>query len=156
MELDIQHLSMALRQAFVKELLGERHQEYEGRCDIDYTSEAKKFLEPDFYTSGLGNTMPLALATALQLPIAIFSTDTTRSTMYVSPVNVTSTATSFVVTIQAMKDIMLQHYHSIITLLFQIHPLLQFHVDVAQTKKLQKSLLHHVYRIHFMHQDANA
>ena len=81
----------------MKELLGERRQEYEGHCDIDYTSEAKKFLEPDFYTSGLGNTMPLALATALQLPIAIFSTDTTRSTMYVSPVNVTSTATSFVV-----------------------------------------------------------
>ena len=62
---------MILRQAYVKELLGDNRHLYEAfisHTDIDYTTKAQKNLNP-FYDSVLGNTMPLALSMALQFPL---------------------------------------------------------------------------------------
>ena len=84
----------------MKELLGDGRHQYEAfvsHTDIDYTVEAKKFLNPDFYDSALGNTMPLALSMALQFSIVIFSTGSRTRTMYVTPDTVASEATAFVV-----------------------------------------------------------
>ena len=57
----------------MQEIVGERRESYE-RCIIqdrqtDYLSEANKFLQDGFYASVIGDTMPDALATALQTTI---------------------------------------------------------------------------------------
>lgn len=84
----------------MKELLGDRRHQYEAfvsDTDIDYTLEAQKFLNPTFYDSVLGDTMPLALSTALQFSIVIFSTDSRRPVMYVTPDITATDATAFLV-----------------------------------------------------------
>ena len=96
-EIILHDLAMLLRQAYVKELLGDNHYLYEAfisHTDIDYSTV---FLNPSFYDSVLGNTMPLALSTALQFSIVIFSKDSRTPIMYVTPDNVASEATAFVV-----------------------------------------------------------
>ena len=99
-ELNIGSLSMALRKTFLDELLGPRYVEYEKFLTPlvhDYQMEARRFLQPTFYDSPIGNAMPFAVATALQCSIVIFPVDTTDPTKYVSPMNVESNATAFVV-----------------------------------------------------------
>lgn len=99
-ELTLNMVTTALRQVFVRELLGERRSKYEDflvQEGLDYDSEANKFLTSSFYDSELGDTMPLALCTALQFSIIIFSTDARVPTMYVTPEIVASEATAFLV-----------------------------------------------------------
>ena len=99
-EIIVHDLAMLLRQAYVKELLGDNRYLYEAfisHTDIDYSTEAQFFFNPSFYNSVLGNTMPLALSTALQFSIVIFSKDSRTPIMYVTPDNVASEATAFVV-----------------------------------------------------------
>ena len=77
-EIDVNQLSTILRQTYVKELLGERRAKYEvfvSHTNMNYEEEATKFQTDGFFNSELGNTMPLALATALQFPIIIFPRD---------------------------------------------------------------------------------
>ena len=84
----------------MKELLGDNRYLYEAfisHTDIDYSTEAQFFFNPSFYDSVLGNTMPLALSTALQFSIVIFSKDSRTPIMYVTPDNVASEASAFVV-----------------------------------------------------------
>ena len=84
-----------LRNNYVKELLGERHSDYEAfvsHCDFDYNEEAKKFYESGYDTE-LGNTMPLAMANLLQCPIIIFTKDNTKQTYYIIPETLTTEAT---------------------------------------------------------------
>ena len=60
-------LAGILREAFVRELLGERQSNYEAfvaHTNMDYTVEANKFCDKGYFDSELGNTMPLALSTA--------------------------------------------------------------------------------------------
>ena len=85
--------------SYVKELLGDNRHLYEAfisHTDIDYSTEAQKILNP-FYDIVLGNTMPLALSMSLQFSIVIFSKDSRTLIMYVTPDNVASEATTFVV-----------------------------------------------------------
>lgn len=94
------NISEKLRVAFVKEILGERRPQYEeflGPIVDDFEKDANKFLEANFYDSPIGNAMPLALATALRCSIVIYTTDTKRPPMYISPDIVTTIATAFVI-----------------------------------------------------------
>ena len=99
-DVSTQKISLLLRQAYVKELLGERRHQYEALVsdtDINYALEAQKFMDPTFYDSVLGDIMPLALSTALQFSIVIFSTDSRRPVMYVTPDITANDATAFLV-----------------------------------------------------------
>ena len=96
----LEDLSHKLRQAFVRELLGERRIHYEAfvaHTNFDYEEEAERFKDDKYFNSELGNTMPLTLATALQCTIIIFHNSNTTPTMYVTPDLVTTEATAFVV-----------------------------------------------------------
>ena len=98
--LNVQTLATILRQAFVRELLGERRVNYEpfvDHTDLDYCVEANRFKQDGYYNSELGNTMPLVLATALQFSIVLFSTDPNTPTMYVTPDVVTTEVSAFLV-----------------------------------------------------------
>lgn len=64
---------------------------------MDYTVEANKFHDKGYFDSELGNTMPLALSTALQLSLVIFSNDIHTPTMCVTPEVVTTEAVMFLV-----------------------------------------------------------
>lgn len=89
-----------LRVVFVEEILGERRVQYEeflGPIVEDFERDANKFLMENFYDSPIGNAMPLALATALKCSIVIFPTDTARQPIFVSPQNITTLTTAFVV-----------------------------------------------------------
>ena len=99
-QISVDDLSLKLRQSFVNELLGERQSQYEAfvaHANLEYEVEANRFRENKFFDSELGNTMPLALATALQFPIIIFPNQTDLPIMYVTPEIVTTEATAFVV-----------------------------------------------------------
>ena len=81
--------------SYVKELLGDNCHLYEAfisHTDIDYSTETQSF-----YDIVLGNTMPLALSKSLQFSIVIISKDSRTPIMYVTPDNVASEATTFVV-----------------------------------------------------------
>ena len=70
-DISVDDLSTILRKIYVTELLGERRSQYEGlitHTNFDYEAEANKFSISEFFDSELGNTMPLAIATALQFP----------------------------------------------------------------------------------------
>ena len=84
---DITSLSAKLRQAFVNEILGERRDVYQNflTSDLDYSNEANKFLQEGFYSSSLGDLMPLAMATVLQASIIIITTNPHSHPMYVIP-----------------------------------------------------------------------
>ena len=84
-KLDIGLLSMKLRQAFVQEILGER-ESYESFLirELDYSTEANKFLQDGFYVSSIGDLMPLAMATVLQASVVI-TTSSTSHPIYVTP-----------------------------------------------------------------------
>jgi hypothetical protein len=86
-KLDIGSLLMRLRQAFVQEILGERHASYESFLtrDLDYCTEASKFLQDGFYASSIGDLMPLAIATVLQASIVIITTSPNSHPIYVTP-----------------------------------------------------------------------
>ena len=93
-------VTTALSQIFVRELLGERRSKYEDflvQESLDYDVEANKFLTSGFYDSDLGDTMPLALCTALQFSMVIFSTDVRLPIMYITPEIVASESTAFLV-----------------------------------------------------------
>ena len=99
-EVTLEELSHKLREVYVRELLGERRVQYEAfvaHTDLDYEEEAKRFKESNYFNSDLGDTMPLALATALQCAILIFHNSNGIPTMYVSPDLVTTEATAFVI-----------------------------------------------------------
>ena len=99
-EVTIEELSGGLRYVYVEELLGERRAQYEAfiaHTTLDFEKEAKRFQIDKFFDSELGNTMPLALATALQFTIVIFHNNSVTPVMYVSPDIVTTEATAFVV-----------------------------------------------------------
>ena len=85
--LDSKILSMKLRQAFVREILGERHELYKSFLirDLDYRIEANKFLQDGFYASSVGDLMPLAMATILQTSILIIPTTSNNHPFYVTP-----------------------------------------------------------------------
>ena len=97
--LTVQTLSGMLRQAFVTELLSERCSTYEAFTDndLDITAEMQKFKQDHFFDNELGNTMPLALATALQCFIVIFSRDPIMPTMYITPEIIAKEVTAFLV-----------------------------------------------------------
>ena len=94
---NVETLSAILRQVYVRELLGEHHENYEdsvAHTDLDYCVEANRFTQDHYYNSELGNTMPLAIATALQFSL---HKDTNSPTMYVTPEVVTTEASAFLV-----------------------------------------------------------
>ena len=98
--LNVEMLSAILRKVYVKELLGEHRVDYEAfvaHTDLDYCAEANRFSQDHYYDSELGNTMPLALATALQFSLVIFHKDPNTPTMYVTPEVVTTEASAFLV-----------------------------------------------------------
>ena len=84
---DVGSMSMKLRQAFVKEILGERRESYENflTSDLDYCTEASKFLQDGYYASSIGDLMPLAMATVLQASIVIITTSSNGHPIYVTP-----------------------------------------------------------------------
>ena len=93
-------LSATLRQVHVKELLGEHRVNYSPyiqHTDLNYDKEANRFANNHYFDSELGNTMPLALATALQISIVIFHKDPNTPIMYVTPEIVTTEASAFLV-----------------------------------------------------------
>ena len=86
--LTLDTLSHQLRQLSVHELMGGRRMMYEDfipQGDDYYSSEASKFLQDGYYDSALGNIIPLALATALQVPFIIFSKNQHTPLMYITP-----------------------------------------------------------------------
>ena len=70
---------------------------YIQHTDLNYDKEANRFANNHYFNSELGNTMPLALATALQISIVIFHKDPNTPTMYVTPEIVTTEASAFLV-----------------------------------------------------------
>ena len=97
--LTVETLSATLRQVYVKELLGEHRVNYSPyiqHTDLNYDKEANRFANNHYFDSELGNTMPLALATALQISIVIFHKDP-NTPMYVTPEIVTTEASAFLV-----------------------------------------------------------
>ena len=70
-----------LRQMFVNEITGERQSSYREFVDYgteeEFLLESHKFLMDGFFTSEIGNLMPLAMATALNASIIIFTTSNT-------------------------------------------------------------------------------
>ena len=99
-DLTVEAVTRKLRQVFVREILGERWQEYEAfvsHTNLDYEKEASKFQERGYFDSELGNLMPLALSTALQLSSVIFTRDDTTPAMYITPEIVDGEATVFLV-----------------------------------------------------------
>lgn len=90
--LTVSSLSSLLRKAFVRELLGERRITYKGfvaHTAIDYETEANRFAQSHYFNSELGNTMPLALATALKFRIVVFKSDLSTP-LYIAPEIVTT------------------------------------------------------------------
>ena len=68
-QLTVEILARILRQVFMSELLGEHRPNYEvfvAHTNLDYVTEADRFHERQYYDSELGNTMLIALCTALQ------------------------------------------------------------------------------------------
>ena len=65
--------------------------------NLDYDTEANRFNEDHYFFSELGNTMPLALASAFQFSIVIFSRDPRTRTMYITPEVITTEATAFLI-----------------------------------------------------------
>jgi hypothetical protein len=67
------NLSLRLRELFVSEITDERQQYYMDFIigEVDYCSEANKFLEIGYFDSQLGNLVPVAMATALQCYIVL-------------------------------------------------------------------------------------
>ena len=99
-EITVERLSGLLRKVYVIELLGERRAQYESffpHSSFDYEMEANRFHQDGYFNSELGDTMPLALATALQFPLIIFPSPSNTPVMYVTPDLVTTEATAFVV-----------------------------------------------------------
>ena len=86
-ELGIGSLSMKLRQEFVQEILGEHREFYESfiPSNLDYCTEASKFLQDGFYASSIGDLMPLAIATVLQASIVIITASPNSHPIYVTP-----------------------------------------------------------------------
>ena len=85
--LDLETLSMKLRQVFVEEIT-DHHNLYEDfvpHCDLTMITLAKQksFFKNGFYNHELSDLMPLATATALQASLAVI---TTNPPMYVTPV----------------------------------------------------------------------
>ena len=54
--------------------------------ETSYVTEANKFVQYGFYTSSVGDLMPLAMATSLQASVVIITTIPQRHPMYVTPV----------------------------------------------------------------------
>lgn len=97
---DLEGLSMKLRQLFVQEIVGERRELYESyvvQGEFDYLAEANKFLQDGFYDSCLGDTMPLAMATVLQLSIVIITSNTDSQIMYITPEVITADSSIFLI-----------------------------------------------------------
>ena len=98
---DLKLLSMELRRLFVQEIVGERREMYESYTipenQVDYPSEANKFLQDGFYASYLGDTMPPALATVLQSPIIVITANTDNTVMYITPEVVTTEYSLFLI-----------------------------------------------------------
>ena len=93
-------LATQLRHAFVSELLGDHFSMYHSFLDMDedgFRSEANRFLCDSYYNSDLGDTMPLALATAIRAHLIIFTTEPHSRQMYVSPEVQSVVGTVFVV-----------------------------------------------------------
>ena len=90
-------LALELRKIFVSELLGDHFPKYYSFMDMDvedFRCEAHKFLCDGYYNSELGDVMPLALATALNANLLIF---TSSRQMYITPESESTAGTVFVV-----------------------------------------------------------
>ena len=80
--------AQAFRQAFVNELTGTNRATYEQflvTSDTDYDEEVEKMSQSGFYDSDIGDTMPLALCTALKFSMLIYSTDSRLKPIFISP-----------------------------------------------------------------------
>ena len=67
---------IVLRRLIVEEFFGPNWHVYEPflvTSDVGYDKEARKFQQPGFYDSELGNCVPLAMSNILQVPIVIFT-----------------------------------------------------------------------------------
>ena len=81
----ISELTSKLRQIIVHEWLECRHA-YEGFLTNEmYEDEVSRFLQDGYYDSALGNTMPLAMATALNVSIVILTSIPSSPVYFVSP-----------------------------------------------------------------------
>ena len=78
-----------LRTTFVNELLGSNESLYTDfiPCDDngDFATEAKRFLEQEYFNTSLGDLMPLAIATALKVTIFIMPSNLQTPPLYVIP-----------------------------------------------------------------------
>ena len=97
-QLSVEAVAMKLRHIFVNELFSERRAVFVTHTNIDYEREARIFLTNGYFDSELGNVMPLALSTALQLSCVIFTKDeTVVPPLYITPEVVTTEATVLLV-----------------------------------------------------------
>ena len=77
-----------LQTLFVAELLGENFSKYHNFMEMnaeDFKSEAKRFLDDGYFSSNVGDAMPLALATALSIHIIIITNEPHSKRMFVTP-----------------------------------------------------------------------
>jgi len=86
---NINEMMKNLRLNFVNETLGINKQLYTNFIpsddEVDFEAEAKKFLENGYFNSSLGDLMPLAMATALNLFIFIIPSNLYDSPLFVNP-----------------------------------------------------------------------
>ena len=82
---DVSTISTHLRERTVNEWIENRHEYEEFMMDIDVMREAEKFRQPGFYDSQLGDSMVLALANTLNLPIIVFTSNICYPIVYVTP-----------------------------------------------------------------------
>ena len=96
---DIEVLATSLRNLFVKEIMGEHRKIYESFTSlsaVDYEIESMKFLQSGFFANDIGDIMPLATATALQISLIIITTSNSP-VMFVNPAVGNGELSAFVV-----------------------------------------------------------
>ena len=73
------------------------HEHFNDGNETPYVTEANKFVQYGFYTSLVGDVMPLAMATFSQASVVIITTETQRHPMYVTPVIGSAERTIFLI-----------------------------------------------------------
>jgi len=96
---NIDALAMSLRKKFVEELLGLHRTVFESFTSLsseEYETECLKFLQDGFFANAIGDLMPIATATALQVSLVVFI-DVKPHLMYVNPAVGKGTSSAFVI-----------------------------------------------------------
>ena len=73
-DLNLEEISLCLRELTVQEWLGESRPYYENFLEVNIDDAAKRFSDPKYFQNDLGDTMILAMSNVLGLSIIVFST----------------------------------------------------------------------------------